>query len=85
MTIKLACKHNEIGDARVILPQFLPWFETSESLVFVDAFKFQSNGVLPEGIAIGFVEFHGVFHIARDFNAKHELDSIDACFVGMYH
>ena len=36
MTIELAGKHNEVWDARVIPPQFLPWFETSEGLVFID-------------------------------------------------
>ena len=51
MTIEFASKHNKVGNAQVILPQFLPWFETSEGLVFVDPF------VLPEGISIGLIEF----------------------------
>ena len=85
MTIEFASEHNKVGNVRVVLPQFLPWFETSEGLVFIDAFEFQSNGVLPEGVSIGLVEFQGVFHIARDFHAEHELDSIDACLVSVHH
>ena len=85
MTIKLACKHNEIGDSRIIFPQFLSWFETSKSLVLIDAFEFLGNGVLPKCVSICLVEFQSMLHIAWDINTKHELDAIDACLVGMYH
>ena len=56
----------------------------SECLVFIDPFEFESR-VLPEGVAIGLVEFQGMFDIARNFNAEHELDSIDAGFISMHH
>ena len=57
----------------------------AESVAFVDPFEFKSNGVLPESIAIGLVEFQGMFDIARDFDTKHELYPIDAGFVCVHH
>ena len=57
-----------------------------ESLIFIDAFEFQGNGVLPECVPIGLVKFHSVLHIvAWDFDTKHELNAIDARLVSMYH
>ena len=40
MAIKLASKNNEVWNAGVILTEFLPWFEVSESLVFIGALEF---------------------------------------------
>ena len=85
MTIELASKYNEIWDTGVILAKFFPWFEPLEGVVVIDAFEFQSDGVLPKCVTIGLVKFQSVFHILWDFDTKHELDSIDACLVSMYH
>ena len=57
----------------------------AESVVFIDPFEFEGDGVLPEGIAVGLVEFQGMFDIARDFDAEHELYPIDAGFVCVHH
>ena len=67
------------------MAEFLPWFEALEGLVFVDAFEFQSDGVLPKCVSIGLVKFQSMFYISWDFNTKHELGSIDACLVSVYH
>ena len=81
----MKAENNEVWDTGVIFSKFLSWFEPLEGLVFVDAFEFQSDGVLPKCVPIGLVKFQSVLHIAWNFDTEHELDSIDAHFVSMYH
>ena len=85
MTIKFESKNNEVWDVSVVMAKLLTRLEAMEGLVLIDPLELQVNGVLPEGITIGFIKFEGMFDIVRDFDSKHKLDSIHACLVNMYH
>ena len=74
-----------MGYERVISAKFLPWFEASEGLAFVDAFEFQGDGVLPKCVAICLVKFQSMFDIAQVFDTEHELGSINTCLISVYH
>ena len=85
MTIEFAGKDNEVWNASVFSAKLLTRLELIKGLVLIDFLEFQVDGVLPEGIAIGLVEFKGMFDIARHFNTKHKLDAIDTCLVSLDH